>query len=78
MNMQYITDINETDKNRVLLLIDASIQAYNIFDVMSPDQPQKQKIISPAGYDFIDSWSGVDSIYSEHNLVECYGVIFRS
>lgn len=76
--MQYITCINDIDKEKALLLIDASIQAYESFSVKEPMRCQTEKITAPAGYDFIDSWTGVDSIFDKGIKTECYGVVFRS
>jgi triacylglycerol lipase len=32
----------------------------------------------PPGYDFIDYWTGVDTVFNVYNQVECFGVVFRS
>lgn len=58
----------QIDKQMALLLIYSSLQAYNPFDNL-PVNP-------PTGYDFIDSWTGVDYVFSDHP--EPYGVVFRS
>ncbi|MGB5686725.1 MAG: lipase family protein [Candidatus Electrothrix sp.] len=76
--MHYTSNINEINKEKALLLIDASVQAYAAFSDKEPAQCQTAKIISPAGYDFVDHWTGVDSIFSKNKTIECYGVIFRS
>jgi len=78
MTINYIKDINDTDKAKVLLLIDASIQAYNAFSTDELAQCQTDKIVPPEGYDFVESWLGVDSIFGKEKTIECYGVVFRS
>jgi len=78
MDIQYSSNIDDIDKKKALLLIDASLQAYNAFSEKEPAQCQTGKIICPAGYEFVDSWTGIDSLFSEDKTVECYGVIFRS
>jgi hypothetical protein len=78
MAIEYITDINDINKTKVLLLIEASLQAYNAFSKKTPAQCQVQNITPPIGYDFVDSWTGIDAIFSHDKTVECYGVIFRS
>ena len=76
--MHYTSNLNEINKEKALLLIDASVQAYAAFSGKEPTQCQTAKIIPPAGYDFIDSWTEVDSIFGKDKTVECYGIIFRS
>ncbi len=78
MSMHYVSNINDIDKKKGLLLIDASLQAYNAFSEKAPAQCQTDKIIPPVGYDFVDSWTGIDSLFNKDKTVECYGVIFRS
>lgn len=76
--MNYFTSINEIDADKALLLIDASIQAYNAFNEDQPAVCQTAKVTAPAGYKLIDSWTGVDAIFDEDRTVECYGIVFRS
>ncbi|MCI5125497.1 MAG: lipase family protein, partial [Candidatus Electrothrix sp. AR5] len=76
--MRYLTNINDINKEKTLLLIDASVQAYAAFSTENPAECQTAKITPPTGYDFIDYWTGVDSIFSRDKTVECYGVVFRS
>jgi hypothetical protein len=78
MPTNYVTSINTTDKNKVLLLIEASLQAYNAFDSNEPLKCQVDKIVAPKGFDFIEHWTGVDSVFNRDKTVECYGVVFRS
>lgn len=73
--MNYSTEI---DHKKALLLMEASIQAYNAFSDKSPAQCQKDRVVSPVGYDFVECWSGIDSIFSHVKRVECYGIVLRS
>lgn len=70
MKIQNITNINEVDKTKVLRLIEASIEAYNAFDSEEPGICQVDKIIPPEGFEFVDSWSGYDSIGGEEKRAE--------
>ena len=76
--MQYFTSMNEINADKALLLIDASIQAYNAFDRAAPAVCQNAKVTPPAGFELVDSWTGVDAIFGADRTVECYGVVFRS
>jgi len=78
MAIQYISSINDTDKAKTLLLIEASLQAYNAFNDDTPGKCQQEKIIAPVGFDFVECWTGIDAIFSHDKTVECYGVVFRS
>ncbi len=63
-----MTVTTQIDQQRALLLADASLQAYNPFD--------GNKVAPPQGYDFIDTFTGTDYIFSHHT--EEFGVVFRS
>lgn len=78
MESQYITSINAADKAKVLLLIEASLQAYGAFNKDEPAKCREKNIVPPAGFDFVECWTGVDSVFSRDKAVECYGVVFRS
>ncbi|MCF6338681.1 MAG: lipase family protein [Gammaproteobacteria bacterium] len=78
MEIQYTTSINGTDKEKVLLLIEASLQAYNAFNDDDPEKCQKKEIVAPAGFDCVECWTGIDAIFNHDKTVECYGVVFRS
>ena len=78
MTIDYLTNIKETDQARVLLLINASLQAYQAFDEATPQVCQVKKIEAPEGYELVESWSGVDSVFGDDKRIECYGVVFRS
>lgn len=78
MTIQYLKNIHEVDTAKVLLTINVSLQAYAAFDRHQPAVCQKEKITVPEGYEFLDSWTGVDAIFGKDRTVECYGVVFRS
>ncbi len=79
MTTQYITSINNTNKDKVLLLIEASLQAYNAFNDKHPAKYQAQCVTPPSkDYEFVDYWTGIDSLFTEDKTVEVYGVIFRT
>ncbi|NEO97906.1 MAG: lipase family protein [Symploca sp. SIO2E9] len=75
--MNYLTTA-EIDHERALLLVNASIQAYNAFDKEQPTECNSEQVKTPDGYDFVECWTGVDAILNEDKTVECYGVVFRS
>ena len=64
--------VQPTNGDKVLLLIDASIQAYRAFD----HDPRPAE--APLGYEIVDTFSGVDSVFGDHRTVEVYGIVFRS
>ncbi len=78
MTIQYFTNIHDINTDKALLLIESSLQAYNGFNEKTPAICQTQNITPPAGYDLVDSWTGVDAIFSKDKIVECYGLVFRS
>ena len=78
MEIQYITSINDTDKTKILLLIEASLQAYSAFNDNEPKKCQEENISAPAGFECVECWTGIDAIFSHDKTVECYGVVFRS
>ncbi|MDJ0510373.1 MAG: lipase family protein [Crocosphaera sp.] len=77
---QSITYLNtdQIDKEKALLLVQASIQAYNAYHKDDPTSFNSNNIDSPDGYEVIHHWTGVDAIFNEDKNVELYGVIFRS
>jgi hypothetical protein len=79
MSIKYITSINDTDKDKVLLLIKASLQAYNVFDKDNPTLCQLSKIkpLSDA-YKCVECWTGIDSIFNDDKTEEIYGIVFRT
>ena len=68
----------EIDRDKTLLLIEASIQAYNAFNEENPAKCNQEKVTPPEGYELIDSWTGVDAVFNQLKRVECYGIVFRS
>ena len=76
----YLTT-SELDRDKTLLLVDASIQAYNAFykdDMQKCAECNSGNIKPPSGYDFVDYWTGVDAFFHEFKRVECYGIVLRS
>ncbi len=59
-------------------MIESSLQAYNEFNKDEPAICQKKNIVPPTDFDFVECWTGIDSIFSHDKTVECYGVVFRS
>ena len=79
MTIQYISSINQTNKDKVLLLIEASLQAYNAFDDKHPAVYHKNCVTPPSkDYKFVDYWTGIDSLFNDDKTEEVYGVIFRT
>lgn len=78
MAMPYATSIKEIDSAKAMLLIDASLQAYNAFDKTMPEKCCSDVVMVPDEYEFVECWTGVDSIFGKHHTVECFGVVFRS
>lgn len=75
--VSYLTSA-EIDREKILLLVDASIQAYKAFDKDNPANCNRKNIAPPTGYEFIDSWTGVDAIFNHLKRGECYGIVMRS
>ncbi len=73
----YLTT-SEIDREKILLLIDASIQAYNAFNKDDPGKDNEENVTPPEGYELVDFWTGVDAIFNQVKRVECYGVVLRS
>lgn len=69
---------SEIDRDKILLTIDASLQAYNAFNQDNPTQCHQESITVPEGYELVDSWTGVDAIFNRLKCVECYGIVLRS
>ena len=73
----YLTT-SEIDHDKALLLIDASIQAYNAFNKDNPTKCDSGNVKHPKGYELVGSWTGVDAVFNEVKKIECYGVVFRT
>ncbi|MEJ2622710.1 MAG: lipase family protein [Candidatus Thiodiazotropha sp.] len=71
-------DIRKLNAERISLLIECSIQAYNALSEPDVSQCATDKVKAPSGFELIDSWSGVDSLFGRDSNVETYGVVFRS
>lgn len=68
----------EVDRYLGLLLLEASLQAYNIFDSAIPAVANFSKVVVPEGYEIVDSWTGVDAIFGCCRQEEAYGLVLRS
>lgn len=81
MTNSTITYLNTSDlkhdKEKIILLAEASIQAYNAFNKKQPDQ-YSGKVIPPDNYEFVECWTGVDAVFNKDKTVEIYGVVFRT
>ncbi|MCG8487105.1 MAG: lipase family protein [Chromatiales bacterium] len=71
-------DIRRLNAERIELLIECSIQAYNALSGSQVSQCAVDKVTAPSGFELIDSWSGVDLLFGRDKTVESYGVVFRS
>ncbi|MCG7904680.1 MAG: lipase family protein [Candidatus Thiodiazotropha weberae] len=71
-------DIRKLNAERIELLIECSIQAYNALSESQRAQCAVDKVTPPGGFELIDSWSGVDSLFGRDKSVETYGVVFRT
>ena len=69
---------SEIDRDKALLLVDASIQAYNALNQDNPNECDSSNVKPPEGYELVGSWTGVDAVFNELKKVECYGVVFRT
>lgn len=69
----------QIDRAQALLLIDASIQAYNAYDPRDPSACAAAAVTPPAGYDFVECWTGVDAyFFGKERRAESFGVVLRS
>lgn len=66
------------DPSLALLLVDASIESYFAFNAHDPARCNPPGVTPPPGYDLVDCWTGVDTVFGTYNQVECFGVVFRS
>lgn len=66
------------DPPLALLMVDASIESYYALDAHDPARCNPQGVTPPPGYDLVDCWTGIDTVFGTYNQVECFGVVFRS
>lgn len=66
------------DPSLALLLVDASIESYYAYDPHAPARCNPRLVTPPAGYDLVDCWTGLDTVFGSFPQVECFGVVFRS
>jgi triacylglycerol lipase len=69
---------NKIDPSLASLLVDASIESYYAYDPHVPARCKPALVTPPAGYDVIDCWTGLDAVFSDFEIYECFGVVFRS
>lgn len=67
-----MTQITTIHWEKTLLLIDASILAYQAFDKPA-SLPARLD-----GYEIVDTWTGVDAFFGKVRKTETYGVVLRS
>jgi hypothetical protein len=72
-----------TSKNNlqtILLLANASLQAYQAFDKSDPERCQESNIDVKQlpGFEFVECWQAHNSINRNYNKIEIFGVIFRT
>ncbi len=73
--MVCVADIRKVNADRVKLCIECCIQAYNAF--LGKRAPTSQ-VVPPAGFELVDSWTGVDAVFGRHKTVEPFGLVFCS
>lgn len=76
--IDYLYDIPTSEAGVLRTLAEASNQAYNLFNSNSPTKPCVEKVTAPAGYEYCQSWSGIDEIFGKDKQEEVYGAVFRS
>lgn len=76
--MAGITDLGEVEPYLIECLLDCSIQAYHAFTGEARAVCQHDRVVPPAGYELLDSWTGVDAVFGRDKTVETYGLLFRS
>ncbi|MEW8525655.1 MAG: lipase family protein [Candidatus Thiodiazotropha endolucinida] len=76
--MVHVTDIHEVNAERIRLLIECCIQAYNAFSDKDLSHCERAGVTVPDGFELLDCWSGVDSLFGRDKTVETYGLVFRS
>jgi hypothetical protein len=69
---------NKINPSLASLLVDASIESYYAYDPHLPARCKLTLVSPPAGYDIIDCWTGLDAVFSNFGVYECFGVVFRS
>ncbi len=76
--MACVTDIRQIDADRIELLIECCIQAYNAFSKKTAAVCDRSRVMAPQGYELLDAWTGVDSVFGLDKTIETYGLVFRS
>lgn len=78
--MQYITNINDIDKELAVRLGHMSKLAYSVVRTSDGTACHFDTSQIPAGssYSSCGSWTGVDSFFGHEKETECFGQVFRS
>jgi hypothetical protein len=76
--MQPVTDIRQLDAERITLLIHCSLQAYQAFSAEPGSDCERAQVTAPHGFELLDCWSGVDTLFGRDKKRETYGLVFRS
>lgn len=76
--MDYVTNITKIGAACIKRLAHAASQAYNAFDPNHSSKCHRARITPPDGFEFVDFWTGVDSVFGCDKTVEVYGLVFRS
>lgn len=76
--MTCVTDIRELDPDQIGFLIECCVQAYNAFVGKQSSTCFRSQVTPPGGYELLDAWSGIDSVFGRAKKVETYGLVFRS
>lgn len=71
-------NVSNLNQDKALLLVEASVQAYNIMDKKEPSVCHLERVTPPKGYDAVECWTGVDAVFHLDETVESYGVVFSS
>lgn len=77
-NINYRYEIPKDLREPMKALADASNQAYNLFDSDNPTHPYVEKVTALTGFEYINSWTGVDEVFDRDKTEEVYGAVFRS
>lgn len=78
MNISYTTNIHDTDAQKVKLLIQASVLAYDGLTSSSICRLANATDAPMSEYECIDGWSGVNALDGHELTIECYGLVYRS
>ena len=66
------------DRTQALLLVESSLQAYNVMDEEDTSICHLENVTAPLDYEVVDCWTGVDQVFNDFEQIESYGVVFRT